>query len=427
VKQNVELLTAAWCGDRPLAITFPSSWDVTVVEQNQLPPLPEGKIREALARPIAAPPLSELASGRKRAAILLDDITRPTPTATILPSILDELARAGLRQSATTIVIASGAHGRPSRDDLVRKIGAHLVDTMTIVLHDGVRDVKSLGKTGRGTPIRVNRQVMECDLKIGIGSLCPHPVAGFSGGSKILAPGVCGIETIRYLHDHFGMERRGEVQENEFREELDAIATIAGLDFVVNVVLNRKREISHIFAGDKTLGFLQGIATAGEVYRVDPIWNADILVANTYPFDSSLQSMKRGFWPFAGARPDSTRVVIGAGSMGKGIHRLERGEEQLLTHAWQRIKTFRPFQARDRAAAWNLWRQIFERKTQAFLMFCPGITEKELKGRYPHASLYHRWDDLLAELVRRHQRMPVRVAVYPSAPLQIPARGQEAK
>lgn len=427
MSQNVELLTAAWHGDLPFTITFPSSWDVTVVEQKPSPPLPEDKIREALAHPIATPPLSSLASGRKQAAILLDDITRPTPTAALLPPILDELACAGIRPIATTIVIASGAHGRPSRDDLVRKIGGHLADTMTIILHDGIRDIEFLGKTARGTPIQVNREVMGCDLKIGIGSICPHPVAGYSGGSKILVPGVCGIETIRYLHDHFGMERRRGDPENEFREELDSIATIVGLDFIVNAVLNRRREISHVFAGDKILAFLRGAATAGELYRVDPPWDADIIVANTYPFDSSLQSMNRGFWPLAGASPDSSQVVIGAGSLGKGTHRLERGTAPLRQQAWQRIRTFRPFQARDWTAAWKLWRRISERKTPAFLALCPGITTEELNERYPNASLYHRWNDLLAELVRRHHRMPVRVVVYPSAPLQIPSRGQEAK
>ena len=163
------------------------------------------------------------------------------------------------------------------------------------------------------------------------------------------------------------------------------------------------------------------------MYGVAPLWDADITVANTYPFDSSLQGMKRGFWPIAGARPDSSRVVIGAGSMGKGYHGLEGGTSPLLPHAWQRMKTFRPFQARDWTAGWNLWRQISERKTLAFLALCPGIKEEELKEKYPNASLYHGWDDLLAELERRHHRLPVRVAVYPSAPLQIPAKGREAK
>lgn len=427
MKQTVELLTAAWHGDLPLTITFPSSWDVTVVEQKHSPALPEEKLREALAHPVATPPLSALASGRKRAAIILDDITRPTPTATLLPVIMDELARAGIRQNATTIVIASGAHGHPSRDDLIRKIGARLADTMTIVPHEGVRDVEYLGRTARGTPIRVNRAVMRCDLKIGIGSICPHPAAGFSGGSKILVPGVCGIETIRYLHDHFGMEHRRGSAENEFREELDVIATIAGLDFIVNAVLNRKREIAYVFAGDKTLAFRRGAAAARELYGVNPLWDADITVADTYPFDSSLQGMKRGFWPFAGARPDGSRVVIGAGSMGKGIHRLEGGDSPLLPHAWQRIKTFRPFRARDWTAGWNLWRRISERKTLAFLALCPGITEEELKERYPNASFYQSWDDLLAELTRRHRRLPVRVVVYASAPLQIPAKGEKAR
>lgn len=407
-----------------MTITFPSSWEVTVIEPKHSPPLPEEKIREALSDPVGTPPLSVLASGKRRAAIILDDITRPTPTAALLPGILDELARAGIRRTDTTVVIASGAHRRPSPADLDRKLGVPLAGTTRIIPHDGVRDVEYLGRTKRGTPVRVNRAVMGCDLRIGIGSVCPHPAAGFSGGSKILVPGVCGIETIRYLHDHFGKEDRIGSADNEFREELDDIAEIAGLDFIVNAVVNRRREIARVFAGDKTLAFRRGVDAARDLYGVDPLRDADITVVDTYPFDTSLQGMKRGFWPFSRSRPDGSRVVIGDGSMGMGFHGLEGRAAPFLPHAWQRVKSFRPYRARDWTAGWNLWNRISDRKSLSFLALCPGITEGELTERYPRASLHRSWDDLLADLARRHRRLPVRVAVYVSAPLQFPADGR---
>jgi nickel-dependent lactate racemase len=169
-----------------------------------------------------------------------------------------ELEVGGINRSDMTVIIAGGAHRETTPDHLMKKIGPALLNELNILIHDCENNLLFLGKSKKGTPIHVNRTYAESDLKIGIGTILPHPIAGFSSGSKIAVPGVCGSETIRYLHDyiqcyqhdyHGGPGKRVGEPDNVFRKEIDAIRDIAGLDFLVNAVIDSQREILDLFAG----------------------------------------------------------------------------------------------------------------------------------------------------------------------------------
>jgi lactate racemase len=421
----VEVTTGAWFGDRRLTLTFPSGWDVRVVGQSPGPPLGAEAMRARLRAPIGTPPLAELARSRRSAVIIIDDISRPTPTAELLPLVLEELEAAGMPLSAVRIVIAAGGHQPASDEDNLKKVGAIVASKVAVEVHDPDGDLVYAGKSPAAIPLHMNRTVMAAELKIGIGNIAPHDAAGYSGGSKILVPGVAGTQTARYLHDFLkGAKHRGEGLENDFRKELDAITGMLGLDFIVNVVLDHQRRVAGLFAGDRVLAHREGARTAAGWFTVTAAADAEIVVTNTYPFDANLWFVPWGFWPLTIASPDATRVVLADGSQGAGSHRLKPADRSFVGRAWIRLLTLRP------RHVWKQARHLIgsllrtrRRRMLDFLMLCPNVTEEALAVRFPGAVLFRTWDDLVAELRRRHGDGPVRVAVYPCAPLQVAREG----
>ncbi len=425
--QEIRLTWAAWHGDHPLTIRFPSSWDVRVVE-NKLPPaLSAEEIKDRIRRPLGGPALSEMARGRKSAAILIDDMTRPTPTALILPFIVSDLEAAGINRSEITVIISGGAHKETNSDNILKKIGSGLINELKVSIHDCERNLAYSGKTNKGTPIYVNKTYLEGDLKIGIGTILPHPIAGFSGGSKILAPGICGSETIRYIHDyiqcyqhdyHGGPGKRAGKMENVFRQEIDAICDVVGLDFLVNVVLNPNREILNLFAGDWKETYMQGARTVSDHFKVKPV-RADVIVANTYPFDTSMRYMLRGLWPLSSENKLSTKVVIGFCGEGLGAFGAKNTASSLSSRLQKRLKKFRPEHLLNEfKIGVNFLRKIIQKQNLEYLIFSPMINNGDLVKVLPKSICFDNWDEILAEIERRNPKKNVTVAIYPYAPMQ---------
>ena len=422
--KEVKLLSAAWYGDEPITIKFPSYWDVTVVGEENIPSLTEDQIRERINNPIGSPRLSVLASKRNHAGIIIDDITRPTPTAKLIPFMLEELKYAGINEDSIIIVIASGTHRSASREDIIKKVGESIANNIRVIPHDCRKNLVYLGKSSRGTPLYVNQAVLECDLKIGVGCIYPHGAAGFSGGSKIIMPGVCGIETVHYMHYYLkGANQRGGSLENDIRLEMEELAAKVGLDFIVNVVLNRKREIVDLFVGDKILAHRQGVKFATELYCVNPVEDADIVVLNTYPFDTSLRfASVKGFWPLMYGKNKSSKVVIATCPMGLGYHELTPLSMSLSSRFLRRLKYIHLKESLHLISRVRALKKILMRRKLELIVLSTGITVEELKTVFPKGRLYTRLDEILGELESRHKNLPVKVSVYPCSPLQMPTR-----
>jgi hypothetical protein len=423
---SVEIYTGAWHGDSSSFLTFPESWDVQVIGENPGPALEVEAMKRRMLQPIGTERLASLARGCASAAIVIDDISRPTPTADLLPLVLDELEEGGIPASATKIVIAAGGHEPASDDDNIKKLGVETAARVRWELHDPDGDLVHVGQSPSGIPLHVNRTVMNADLKIGIGSLTPHDGAGFSGGSKILVPGVAGTQTARYLHDFLkGAKFRGGSIDNDFRRELDIITGELGLNFIVNVILNHRRQVAELFAGDRVLAHREGSRRAAELFEVVVPTDADIVVANTYPFDANLWFVPWGTWPLMSTRPEVTRVALADGSQGAGSHRLKPTELGFLGRAWVRFRTLRPRhvlkQVRHLVTSLTRTRS---RKMLDFLMVCPNISEEDMALRFPAATLYRSWNDLQKELESRYGDRAVKVAVLPCAPLQFEKKSQ---
>ena len=310
---------AAWYRKEPLSLSFPEGWEVTVRRMRGGMDIGDAGIREALAEPIGAPPLREHARGRTSAAILVDDLSRPTPAFRVLPYILEELHSAGLEDDGITIICALAAHRPMTRDDFVKKLGAEIVERYRVVNHNAYDNLELLGNTSLGVPVFVNRDLMACQVRIAAGMITPRG-GMFGGGAKLLIPGACGQQTIllnhRYVH--------GEA----FRPHLDEVAAMAGLDYIVNPLLNERLEIMGLVAGDVTAAFERGCQLGAEMYGtpMPAAGSVDVGIFNAFPKDTELCQAGLALVPLGScaARPD------GRGRHDRHRQRLPRGARLAL-------------------------------------------------------------------------------------------------
>lgn len=300
----VKVPQLAWYGDTELDLKLPSRWDVTVCRMrgHSRPPLTKSQIEDAFRHPIGSPSLRELARGKNEVVIIFDDLTRPTPVADLVPNILAELEAAGIPDTHIRFIAALGAHRGLMRIDFAKKLGEAVLDRFPVYNHNPYENCTFIGETSRGTSVSINSEVMNCDLKIGVGSIVPHAAASFGGGGKIILPGVASMETIAANHALAARAReRGRsgsmtyglgFEENELQLDIAEAAQMAGLDVKIDAIINDRREITALFIGEPLATHLEGVKLAKEAYATEPAADMDIVIANAYakatePFHAS--------------------------------------------------------------------------------------------------------------------------------------------
>jgi nickel-dependent lactate racemase len=282
-----------WYGDTELELDFPDSWEVVVprMKGEKAPALSSQQIRDALRKPIGTPRLAEMAKGKKEVCIIFDDLTRPTKADKIVPHVLDELHEGGIKDENIRFIAALGLHGAMKLMDFQKKLGEDIPQKYFVFNHNPYENCTYLGETSRGIPVSVNAEFMACDLKVSIGSLVPHPTAGFGGGGKMILPGVSSTESIASNHGKLNMRSEtgamildtwGRVDDNIQRLDMEEIARMAGLDFSINALVNIDRDTIAIYCGDLVEAHREGVKMARQVYATESPPEADIVVANTY-------------------------------------------------------------------------------------------------------------------------------------------------
>ncbi|MCC9607533.1 nickel-dependent lactate racemase [Blastopirellula sp. JC732] len=286
-----------------LEANIPDNGNVRTLAYKDAPPLadPHAALLEVLARPNGAPPLFELAQGKKDACIVICDITRPVPNEMILRPALELLEAAGIARDKITILNATGLHRPNHGQELVEMVGQYIVDHYRIENHDGENREEHvhLGTSPNGVPIWIDRRYVEADLKITVGLIEPHFMAGFSGGRKLICPGIAHIDTIRAWHSPRFLEHEnatmGCLVDNPVHIENTSIAKTAGCDFIINVVIDAHRHPLKFVAGDMIAAFEEGVEFVRSVV-VDTLDKpADIVVTSSagYPLDTTFyQSVK---------------------------------------------------------------------------------------------------------------------------------------
>jgi len=274
-----------WYGWKPEELTFPEGWEVHEqrMEGHEAPALSGDEIAERLQSPVGSPTLRELAKGRRKCCIIFDDMTRPTKTWQMLPAVLEELRRRGIGDDRIVFVMASGAHSGRALSDFKKKLGEGVPERFLVFNHNPYENLVDLGETSRGTPVQVNREVMSCDLKVAVGAMMPHFGYGFGGGSKMLLPGVSGIDSITPNHNIREGTGPGRVEHNIRRLDSEEAARMAGLDFVIDALLNADCDVAEIVCGDLGEAHRAGVKVARRHYATPVVKDADIAIGNGYP------------------------------------------------------------------------------------------------------------------------------------------------
>ena len=285
----------------PEGSSRPSSYFVKDVA---LPDSVYSLIEEALDNPIGTDRLSDLLEKRDSAAmkvaLIIDDGSRPTPADEILPCILDRLAAAGVRRENITIVIALGTHVEMTGPEIEAKVGSRIYKEYRIEnSHFNDESMMSLmGHTASGVPVYIDRTVAEADFRIGVGSIVPHGAVGWSGGGKIIYPGVAGKETVKQFHFMHGLTRRNMkgVEECSVRLEMEKWVEKVGLDFIVNSVLNQDGRVYRIVAGHYVKAQRRGVEYGREIYSFENEEKCDLVIALAYPHDDDFWLAAKGIY-----------------------------------------------------------------------------------------------------------------------------------
>lgn len=282
-------------------------------------------IRQALAQPIGCERLSEMAQGKASVAIVINDITRPAPTETMLTAIMEELAVAGISERQVTVIVALGNHEVATEEELKKMTGIWR-EKLHIINHDcyDKNTLTYMGKTKRGMPVYVNRYYAEASLKILTGLITPHQSAGFSGGRKSVVPGISGIETLQ-THHSFPIRPEeavmGIIENNVFHEEAVAAARLAGADFILNVIKNYRNEVVAAVAGDLEEAHMHGVSICEKswVRKFDKAYDVVFVSPGSYPKDIDLhQSQKALAVAEQITKPGGTIVLVAECSHGIG-------------------------------------------------------------------------------------------------------------
>jgi nickel-dependent lactate racemase len=287
---------------------------------------PAAEVQRLLASPTGTLPLLELARERRDVCIAICDITRPVPNELILRPVLRTLEAAGIARDAITILIATGLHRESKPAEIIEMVGEEIAAKYRIDDHRGqeIDEHTYLGESPRGVPIWIDSRYVRADLKITIGLIEPHLMAGFSGGRKLICPGLAGLETVKVWHGPQFIEHPladcGHLEGNPVHEENTWIARRAGCDFIVNVVIDAQRRPLKFVAGDMEQAFLEGVEFVRSVV-VDTVPEpVDVVVTSAagYPLDTTFYQSIKGM---TGALPIVKQggTIIVAASLTEGV------------------------------------------------------------------------------------------------------------
>jgi nickel-dependent lactate racemase len=294
-----------------ISFPYPEIKPLDVPEQNLLGTFSPSKVKiqksegeiieEAFSNPIGSPPLSEILEWCQDVLIITDDHTRTTPTQMILPRLMRELAKGGIQPEGIRFLIASGTHRPMTEEEKLGKFGEEILKQYPILNHQwwDASQLVYFGETKGGTPIFVNRLVEEVDLIIGVGQIVPHRVSGFSGGGNIVQPGICGEETTGRTHwlsaQFKGREILGKI-ENPVKEEIERVAEKTGLEWIINTIQDGSGRLIDVVAGDPIQAYRRGATRSLGVYQSELPQEADIVIADSHPYDSELWLAAKGIY-----------------------------------------------------------------------------------------------------------------------------------
>ncbi len=418
-------------GKTGLEVELPDRNVVGPLEMTKVEPLadPETVLDSALANPIGSPPLAELSHGKKTVCILVCDITRPVPNKLILRGVLRILEEAGITREQILVLIATGLHRPNQGAELVELVGDEIAANYRIENHHGknLDEHTYLGKSTRGVPVWLDSRYLNADLKITTGLIEPHLMAGYSGGRKVICPGIAALETVKIWHGPEFLEHPkadcGCLDGNPVHEENTEIAKMAGCDFIVNVTLDENRRVTSLVAGDMEQAFLKGVAFIEDVVKAQISEHCDVVITSSagYPLDTTFYQAIKGL---TGALPivkeGGTIIIAASLSDGIGSPEFQRlfDENQNLNVFMNRILG-KDYFVMDQ---WQLEELAKVRRKAKVIFVSDGLPANSFQRLFVETA--PNVEDAVANLLSEYGN-EARIAVIPKGPYVMPLVAME--
>ncbi|MGC1460958.1 MAG: nickel-dependent lactate racemase [Terracidiphilus sp.] len=373
-------------GKSGIEVSVPDGYDCRVLHSRTAVALGDidTALVAALDRPIGCEPLAALAAGKQTAAISVCDITRPAPNSVTLPPLLARLHAAGIPVEGVTILIATGLHRGATKEEIEIIVGPEIAGRYRVVSHDA-RDLaahRSFGATKRGTPVYIDERFMAADLRITLGFIEQHLMLGFSGGRKLVVPGLAAQETIKVIHSPRFMREplatEGSIMGNPLHAELLEIARMAQQDFVLDVTLTKDRQISGVFAGDPVKAHAAGVEFLEKTSLQTLDAPADVVITSAagYPLDLTFYQIVKGITAAQHVvKPGGKILILGECAEGMGSPEFAR-RLQTLTSYQNFLDEIRhtPVEVDQ----WQLEKLALVGVKHEVFFFTPGVLQEQL-------------------------------------------------
>ncbi|NQT06215.1 MAG: DUF2088 domain-containing protein [Candidatus Omnitrophica bacterium] len=283
--KRVTILQGFWSKKREVVLTFPDKWKVDICDMaaDNWKKISLREMKKAIDNPIGCEKLEFLAKGKREAVILFDDMTRPTKPYKIIPYILEKLKSGGIKKNNIRFIISTGSHGAHRLDEFKKKLGSDIVANYPVYNHNCFENCAYIGMSSSGVPIYLNKEFVSCDLKIGIGSVLPHVYCGFSGGGKIVVPGISHIKTIDKFHSlRKGISGLGKQKKNIRAGSIEEAVRMANFQLKIDFIMNTNGDEVACFAGDPISEFKEAVRLAKKAYLTPHGKDYDVIIANAY-------------------------------------------------------------------------------------------------------------------------------------------------
>jgi nickel-dependent lactate racemase len=317
-------------GKSKVSVNVPEKNLLGCLMPNPMADIPESKheIKRALENPIGSPRLKKILQPGEKVAIITSDITRPMPSKLVLPILLEEMSEAGVRDQDIIIIFGLGTHRAQTEQEKRYLVGDDIFDRISCVDSNPL-DCVHLGSTANGTPVDIFRRVAEADRRICLGNIEYHYFAGYSGGAKAIMPGVSTKAAIQANHCRMVEEnaRAGKLEGNPVRKDIDEVVNFLSIDFILNVVLDEKKNVVKAVAGDYIQAHREGCKFLDSLYQVKIPKPADIVITSPggYPKDINLYQAQKALDNSKYAvRSGGIIILVASCKEGLGEHTFEQ-------------------------------------------------------------------------------------------------------
>lgn len=420
-------------GHGVLPVQLPQGAVPTVIRKAVLPKLPDNHeaILHAFDHPVGASALRDLVKDRRSACILICDITRPVPNRLFLRPMIETMIEGGIPRDGITVLVATGLHRPNEGAELLELVGDPWVLEHVRVVNHSARDTQhhvDLGATAtRGTPVSINRLFMDADLRIATGLVEPHFMAGWSGGRKVVAPGVAGHETIRTFHSARFMEDPLAVQcnlvGNPLHEEQLEIVRMIGEIYALNTVLDEDRDLVHVTFGEIIASHLAAVAFIKDATRIKVGRRFKTVVTSSagYPLDKTYyQTIKGMVTPLDILEPGGTLIIASECSEGFGSREFRAAQARLVALGPERFLATLTAKTLAEVDEWQTEMQLKSMRLGRVQLYTKGLDAEE--RRITGVEVIDSLDEAVAQSVRRSG--DAAVAIIPEGPYVIPVEGR---